>query len=431
MLQGVKTEEQTSLLDTITALLAQQKNQTCANQLMEKLVEKHPDEPAMLLAFARFLTSTSVYDRALESLKKIPNRSPEYDAAVPLYAHILSKQNKSNEAIDYLKKALAKSPDKKEWRVQYARSLAGAGRFEDSLKQFQLLLNENPRNPEFIQAIGLIALQLKQATLAKEQFNNLLKFNEHKDAAQYYLGQVAESEKKFDQAMQWYKQLEIGSNNYLSAQSRIANLLNEQGHTGKALAHLRNVPVESSEDRALLTQAEAELLVDQKRYDEALAIYNRSLDATPNSANLLYMRALLAEKMNKLDMMEKDLRKVLELEPNNVHALNALGYTLADRTTRYTEALELIQKALTQNPDDYYILDSMGWVLYRLGKYPQAIEHLRKAQARKEDPETAAHLGEVLWVNGEKSAAKTVWNKALKESPKNELLIKTMKKFLP
>lgn len=431
MLGSVKPDAQAPLLEMITALLAQQKNQTCSVQLMEKLVEKRQNDPAAALAFARLLANATQYDRALEVLKKLTIQHPDHEAAVALYAHILGKQNKPEQAVEYLRKALQKYPDKKEWRVQYARMLAGIERFDESLKQFQLLLAENPQQPELIHATGLIALQLKQVDLAKESFTHLLNIRDQRDTAHFYLGQVAELEKNSEQALKWYRKLDMGSNDYLSAQSRIATLLAEQGQLEKALEHLRTVPVESSEDRFTLTQIEAELLIDKKHYPEALAIYNRELEKAPNNTTLLYMRGLLAEKMDNLVMMEQDLRKVLEIDPKNVHALNALGYSLADRTTRYSEALDFVKQAIEQNPDDYYILDSMGWVLYRLGKYPQAIDYLRKSQAKKDDPETAAHLGEALWVSGDKAAAKTVWNKALKNNPQNESLIKVMKKFLP
>ncbi|MEN9849564.1 MAG: hypothetical protein RL368_2304 [Pseudomonadota bacterium] len=431
MLGSVKGEAETQLLEMITALLAQQKNQTCSVQLMEKLVEKRQNDPAVALAFARLLTNAGQHDRALEVLKKLTSRTPNHEAAVALSAHILTKQNKPEAAVEYLRKALQKYPDKKEWRVQYARVLAGAGRFEESLKQFQLLLAASPKQPELIHATGLIALQLKQSAVAKEHFTHLLKFADQRDAAQFYLGQIAELEKNSEQAIQWYQKQEVGGNNYLAAQARIASLFAEQGQLDKAVAHLHDVPVESSEDRATLSQVEAELLMEHKRFADALAIYNRALEKIPNDTTLLYMRGLLAEKMDDLVSMEKDLRKVLELDPKNVHALNALGYSLADRTTRYAEALDLIKQAIAQNPEDYYILDSMGWVLYRLGKYPEAIDYLRKSQLKKDDPETAAHLGEVLWVSGDKVAAKAVWNKALKNSPHNTPLLEVMKKFIP
>ncbi len=203
-----------------------------------------------------------------------------------------------------------------------------------------------------------------------------------------------------------------------------------QGQLDKAVEHLRNVPVANVEEKISLIQMEAEILSEQKRYEEALDAYHNALELKSDNIEVLYMRSLLYEKMGNMALLEQDLRRVLVIEPENVGALNALGYGFAEYTDRYQEAYELIKKALTLSANDYYILDSMGWVLYKMGNYAEAIAYLRKAQAQQDDPEIAAHLGEVLWKSGEQRAATEVWEKAQNTFPDDEKLREVIDRFI-
>jgi len=171
-------------------------------------------------------------------------------------------------------------------------------------------------------------------------------------------------------------------------------------------------------------------MVEQQRLVEAMQIYDAALHNKYNS-ELLYSRAMLAEKMDRLDVLEADLRQILEREPDNANALNALGYTLADRTNRFEEAEQLIDRALELRPDDHFILDSKGWVLYRLGKLDEAIQYLRRALELIPDAEVAAHLGEVLWVKGDRKEAMQIWDTALKAAPDNPHLQDVIQRFNP
>jgi Flp pilus assembly protein TadD len=258
----------------------------------------------------------------------------------------------------------------------------------------------------------------------------LLKIGERFNDAYYYLGQIAERENTAKTALTWYKKVD-GGNNYLNAIARVVLILIDQKGLTKALDYLHKVEVDE-EDLLILIQFEAELLVEHKRYTQAMTIYNQALEDYQDNTELLYMRALLAEKIGDMKQLEQDLRHILLLEPNNVQALNALGYSLADNNTdRLEEAYDLIQRALILRPEDYYILDSMGWVLYRMGHYEEAIEYLRKAQTKQDDPEVAAHLGEVLWISGDKQAAQVIWEQARARFPEDEQLREVMQRFLP
>jgi tetratricopeptide (TPR) repeat protein len=172
------------------------------------------------------------------------------------------------------------------------------------------------------------------------------------------------------------------------------------------------------------------LLRAEKRYSDAMDVYGTALDIVPGNTDLLYARALAAEKVGRIDILEEDLKAILVTEPNNAHALNALGFTLADQTDRYEEAYDYLKRAIEIMPDDPAIIDSYGWINYRLGNYEEAIRLLRNALSRFNDGEIAAHLGEVLWVSGNREEAKIVWQKALKKSPDDSLLQEIMDRFI-
>ncbi|HEX6829544.1 MAG TPA: tetratricopeptide repeat protein, partial [Burkholderiales bacterium] len=195
--------------------------------------------------------------------------------------------------------------------------------------------------------------------------------------------------------------------------------------------YLQQLDVQNNQQRAQLRMAEAQLLRDAGRYQEAYDLLGRALEKLPNYPDLLYDYAMAAEKVDRLDVMESNLRRLIQLKPDHAHAYNALGYTLADRNLRLQEARELIARALKLAPDDPFIMDSMGWVEYRLGNTTASVEILQGAYKIRADPEIAAHLGEVLWAKGDRTEAQRVLQSALKEHPDNEVLRNTVKRLVP
>ncbi|MBI3069580.1 MAG: tetratricopeptide repeat protein, partial [Betaproteobacteria bacterium] len=248
------------------------------------------------------------------------------------------------------------------------------------------------------------------------------------DAVRYYLGQVNEERKRFDDALTWYGEV-AGGEQYVAAHARYAGILAKQGRLGDARAHLQQVAARDIQQRVQLTQAEAQLLRDAAAYREAFELLGHALEKTPNSPELLYDHAMAAEKVDRLDVLEANLRKLIEMRPTNAHAYNALGYTLADRNERLEEARGLIAKALELAPDDPFIMDSMGWVLYRMGNIKEGLDYLQRAYALRPDPEIAAHLGEVLWMQGRREEARKIWADSLKDHPRNEVLENTIKRL--
>jgi tetratricopeptide (TPR) repeat protein len=208
-------------------------------------------------------------------------------------------------------------------------------------------------------------------------------------------------------------------------------VLARQGKLPEARKHLRQLNVQNTAQRVQVTQAEAALLREANAHKEAFDLLGAALQQMPDTPDLLYDHAMAAEKVDRIDILEANLRKLIKLRPDHAHAYNALGYTFADRNQRLPEAHQLIEQALKLSPDDAFIMDSMGWVLYRMGRMREALGFLQKAYTLRPDGDIAAHLGEVLWVDGQQEQARKVWTEALKANAENEALRNTIKKFAP
>ena len=250
------------------------------------------------------------------------------------------------------------------------------------------------------------------------------------DGVRYLLGQVAEEQKRWPQAIQWYEQIQDGDH-ALPARMRTAGAMAKQGKLDEARKFLQQVATDNPAEEVQLTVAEAQLLRDANRHGDAFALLGEALKRQPEQPELLYDYALTAEKLEKFDLLESNLRKLIQVRPEHAHAYNALGYSFAERNMRLPEARKLIEKALEFAPEDYYIIDSLGWVQYREGDLKGAAATLRRAYDGRPDAEIGAHLGEVLWQMGQRDEARRVWQEAQKTAPENETLLKTIKKFRP
>ena len=240
---------------------------------------------------------------------------------------------------------------------------------------------------------------------------------------------VRNQERGFSSSLRWYSSVN-GGDQYVPARARYAGILAKQGKMDDARKYLQDAGRNGAE-RVQFTQAEAQLLRDANDFRAAFDVLGQAVAKNPNSAELLYDQAMAAEKVDRMDVLESNLRKVIQMKPDYAHAYNALGYTFADRNTRLNEAYTLVEQALKLAPDDPFIMDSMGWVLFRMNQNDAAVTFLQRAFEIRPDAEIAAHLGEVLWAMGRQDEAKKVWATALKDNPANELLSATVKKFSP
>ena len=409
-------------------MLARERDKVAALTVMERLVGTRGNDAAAQAAYAQLLARTGKIDEALAVYERVMELDPNDEQTTIIYAGLLQRQGHTQAALDSLAKALKKNPDAQRVRLTYARLLVEAKRYDEARDQFVRLSKDSPDNADVRYALGLLLLQTNHFDDAGKQFDELIKRRQRVDAAYYYLGQIAESQQKVDAALAAYRKVVDGEHR-LNAQIRTAVLLAERGDVDQARRHLHGVRGDNIQEAIRIYRAEAEILANDGQMEQAMLVYDGALDELPKETDLLYARAMLAEKMDKLDVVERDLRDIISREPNNADALNALGYTLADRTDRYEEAYELIKRAYDIKPDDHYVIDSMGWVLYRMGRYQEALVHLRRAMEINRDPEIAAHLGEVLWVMGNKDAAREIWDAALKSTPEDKRLLDVKKRF--
>jgi tetratricopeptide (TPR) repeat protein len=314
--------------------------------------------------------------------------------------------------------------------LSYARLLVAEKRIDPARREFQRIEQEAPNNADVAVTIGLLSLQMNDYDLAEAKFKRALELNyRDADALRYYLGQVAEERKRYDEALGWYGKVSAGEQ-VVPAAARYAFILAKQNKVAEARTYLQRVEVQNQQQRTQLTQAEAQVLREAKAYQESFDLLGNALDQQPDHPDLLYDYAMAAERLDRIDVLEAKLKRLIQLKPDHAQAYNALGYTLADRNIRLKEAREFIEKALKLAPDDPFILDSMGWVNYRMGSLNEGLEYLKRAYSQRPDPEIAAHLGEVLWVQGKKAEAEQLWRGSMKEHPGNDELKAVMKKFL-
>jgi len=406
----------------IASMLGREQDKPLVMEVMERLFEDRSEDPQAVFAFANIAARMGETGRALELLELALKLDPQNEGVAISYVTLLQRLDRAEDALGWLEKHLPeRTADDFGLRLAYARLLTDVQRFEEARRQFEMLAVSAPNNTDVLYALGLLYLQANRLDDAEIYFKQLVDHSDRFYNAKYYLGRIAEERKEYSIASTWYSTV-TGDENYFDAQVRLVMLKAREGTIDSALEDLRAIQAASPQQKTMLIQAEADLLSTADRYEEALAVYDTALADGAYNPDLLYARAMTAEKLGRVDLLEKDLREIIERDPNNVQALNALGYTLADRTRRYEEAYDLIKQALSLSPEDFFIIDSMGWVLYRLGRHEEALKHLQQALKLRGDPEIAAHLYEVLWVMGKQVEANEVWETAKRSNPDSNLL---------
>lgn len=414
----------------LSGLLGKVRDSEAALGLVERLAADYPDLPEARFAVAQAAAGSGRTEAALAALQQADALRPGWEAGALLRAQILAKTSHA-EAMGFMRDFLATHPEAREVRLAYARALVNANQFGAARTEFTRLTADFPRNAEVSFAAGLLSLQMGDLDAAHDLLTRTLAYEPRDpDTVRYYLGQVAEQMKQPEAAAAHYAA--VGAGNYLvPARARQAALLAGGGRLDEARALLVATRGENDVQRVRLVQAESELLRDSKAHAAAFDVLSQGIKRFPDSADLLYDRAMVAEKLDKLDVLEADLRRVIALRPEDAQAYNALGYTLADRTDRLAEAVVLLDKALALAPEDPFILDSVGWAQYRSGNLPRAQEFLERAYRVRPDPEIAAHLGEVLWVRGAREEAGKLWQTSLQAHPHNEVLLETLRRLKP
>jgi len=409
-------------------LLANNQDKALTLALVQQLTGPHANVAQARFAVAQAAGAAEQYDLALVEVRAAASLKQDWDLPVMLEAQLLQRQSNA-PALQRLAVYLERHPKAREVRMSYARLLVADQKYTEARAEFQTLSRDFPDNVDVVFAVGVLSLQLQDYALAETNFKRLLALPyRDRNTVRMYLGQIAEDQKNYPEALHWYDEIASGDL-YLRAQMRYAMVLGKQGKLDAARAHLHQIEAGSIEARVQLLLTEAQMLRDANQTRAAFDLIGDALKGTPDQPELLYDYAMLAEKLDLVDLLETNLKKLISLKPEHAHAYNALGYSLAERNLRLPEAQVLIQKALQLSPDDPFIIDSMGWVLYRLGDSKRALEYLRKAYGARPDAEIAAHLGEVLWVAGERNEAEKIWLDATKKTPDNDALNSTIKRF--
>lgn len=392
-----------------------------------KMLEKHPGDHQLMFSRAVLLEQEGRLEEALSLVEEVLLTSTDINVAV-LKMSLLTSMQRTEEAHAYMRGKVEELPENRRLRLILARMLFEQQDLIAAREQYLLVLEKAPNDGDVLFALALIALQQEDDTEAKRYFERMVRWNRRAGEAHYYLGSIAERQSDAVTALGEYRQVGDGYE-FIPAQARIAALLVDDGLWEEARQHLHRMRTQRPDKAQQLTMVEAQLLAERGMQEEVFEFLDAVVAAEPDSIDLLYFRAMTGQRFERLDILENDLRKVIELDPGNADALNALGYTLTDQTDRHQEALVLIEKALALKPDEAAFIDSMGWVQYRLANYDAAITHLRRALSLFQNDEVAAHLGEVLWVVGEKIEAFEIWNKALELAPESEILKNVMQRF--
>ncbi len=393
----------------------------------DRLLGKYPNNGQLIFGKALLLQQNGDSEQSLKLLEDNPPKEGEV-APILLRTRLLQSMGRGKEALPILEKSIKKYPEDKRLRLTYARMLVEQNRMNDAKAQFSSLLQQYPEDDDLRFSLALVCLEAKAWDEAAGYLEELIARGAHVDSAHLNLGRIHEERDDPQSALDEYAQVGPGTD-FLTAQLRQSDILISNGNAAEASKRLAEARDTQPEYAIQLYLIEAETLTSNDLADRGWQVLSQALKQYPDDINLLYTRAMLAEKRNDLAQMEKDLRSIIKREPENAMALNALGYTLSDRTTRYAEARALIEKAHAINPDDPAVLDSLGWVNYRMGNLDEAERLLRKALERFPDHEVAAHLGEVLWAKGQQSEARKVWAKALEQQPDSPILRSTLRRL--
>lgn len=393
-------------------------------------------EPYVTLPEAWFARANAAFvagdnGGAAEALEGALRLRPDWEQAVVLKAQF-QEEASPGSGVGALRGYLEQHPEAREPRITLARMLVAAKQFEPAKAQFEQILQRAPDDKDAVHAAGLLSMQIGDRASAERHFRHLLDLGfAEPDSIRSYLGQIAEEGKRYDEAIGWYKAVAPGSR-FVAAQVRVAQVLLASGRMQDARRHLQVLAHDGAADeRPQFILAEAQILREAGRNEEAFDVLDDALRQTPDNIDLLYESALMAERIGRLEVMEGRLRKLIVIKPDHAHAYNALGYSLVDRNVRLDEAESLIRKGLELAPNDAFILDSLGWALYRRGNLDGALVELKRAFELRADPEIAAHLGEVLWMMGRRDEAARTWKDAAKAHPENTVLADVIKKFKP
>jgi len=412
----------------LNSLLANQKDKAEVLAIITEFAAPYPKLPEAHFAIAQAALIADKPDVAKKAFETITKLRPDWELNAQLQGQMLLKES-PEKAISFYQAFLKQYPKANDVRMSYAKLLVNQKRHAEAKPEFVKLVESSNGSPEISAVVGLLSLESSDYLMADKYFQQSISSGfKNPDQLHIYLGRSAERQKMDAKALEWYDKIQPGEH-FLEGRLSAANVIARTKNVDAAIKMLDEVDDITPEQQITVIQTEANLLSQAKRNQESFNLLEKAAKNWPDSIELSYDYAMAAERIGKVDVMETELRKVIKLKPDFAAAYNALGYSFADRNIKLDEAKTLIETALKLSPNDHYMLDSLGWVHYRLGNLALAAEHLRKAYEIQADPEIAAHLGEVLWKQGLQEEAKKIWASALKAFPENDVLMATAKKF--
>jgi tetratricopeptide (TPR) repeat protein len=423
-----KVDLENSLIELVKLLNADMSKEDGLN-LMRRLLESYPRMAELHFAYALLATDKEEYRLALEEAERALALHPDWNRARLLQAQVMSRMGDSQKAREAIEQALKRDPGNIRLRMIYSQFIAKAGDKRGAERELEKILAKEPGNEDA--RFGLASLQMENGKLepARQSFMRLSESARWKMQAFFYLGLIEARKNRLQPALQWFDKVTEGQLAFDAKVNAITALIS-LGQTTEARRRLADVRGHFPQEALRLYLLEAELLTKNKDYAGAFEVLSQALEEMPGQPELLYTRALTAEQLDRVDVVEGDLRAVLEKNPDDANALNALGFTLADRNEKLEEAGKYLARALELKPDDPAILDSYGWLRYRQGDYPTAVEYLQRAYDKLKDPEIGSHLGEALWASGKRQEAREVLRETLRKGgPEHENVKKVMEKY--
>ncbi|MGZ8191384.1 MAG: tetratricopeptide repeat protein [Methylococcaceae bacterium] len=413
----------------LAAVLQKEGKTAFVYEVLEALSLKKPDQA--IVYFLQSLIAAQMNNKELAE-RKIQQTlvvQPDWDRALIFQAQIAVFAGDLNKAKSVLKRAAIKYPNDDKIKKFLAQVLIKADDFEQAAEVYHDIILANPKDIESKFAYGLVLLQLDRDDQAEDVFKKLLEDTEWRYQASFYLGKIEEKHDNVQKALFWFDRVSDGPFVFEAGISAVFLLVKEK-QFDEAGSRLRLLETKFPKRKLRILLAQSELYSQQKRYEEAFKLLTDALVDMPDEKDLLYTRALIAERLGKPDILEADLKKILAKHPDNAEALNALGYTLVDNPRRYAEAEKYLQQALRLQPDEAVIMDSYGWLQFKLGNTLKALDYLQRAYAKQKENEIAAHLAEVLWALGRRNEAEKIFNDAIKEAPKDEYLLDFQRRIL-
>ena len=398
---------------------------------LKDTVSRHPEEQTLYLAISQMYDQSSMGEQAAQWLQVGRDKFGDNPRTLLIEAQLLQNMGRAEQAEAVLTSAVAQFPDQRLLRYSLAQLLVQNNKLVEAALEFEDIMQREPMDFETLYSLVLINLELEEYTKAEPQLRELISAGHRLNEANYYLAIILEDRNQIEEALDRYQQIGIQSNAFLTAQRQIMRLLIQLERFDDAENLTRRLADSDPRLAPLIPALQAEALANADHNSRALTVLNQALTRFHDDIDLLFARALIAERFDDMAMIEQDLRRIIDLDPQNGRALNHLGYAMTLRTDRFAEAMELIERALAITPDDPAIIDSLGWVQYKLGLLEESIANLRRAFELFPDHEVAAHLGEVLWVNGEQDEAMSVWQTSLQSFPDSEFVTKAMQRLIP